>query len=112
MNTATDNMILKSPKTSGGVDLGQSSSDLIGFYGTTPIARSSDASQATVSSVVNLTGGTGNWSSGLAESTATFSSAVINSGFATLAQAVNNQRTLIHAIRSALTSLGIIQGGT
>src|SRR5690349_6471095 len=47
MNTATDSLVTETPKTSGGIQIGQSSSDLVGFYGATPLARPS---------VANLTG--------------------------------------------------------
>lgn len=110
MNTATDTLETNTPKTGGGYTVGQSSSDLIGFYGATPITRPSSANQAAVSSVVNLTGATGDWSSGIAVSTATYASAVINSAFATLAQNNNNLRTLVHQLRAELVSLGLIQG--
>jgi hypothetical protein len=36
MNTATDSLITKSPKTGGGEQLGQSTSDLLAFHGSTP----------------------------------------------------------------------------
>jgi hypothetical protein len=37
MNTATDSLETDSPKTSGGLAVGQSSSDLVGFWGATPV---------------------------------------------------------------------------
>lgn len=48
MNTATDSLESNTPKSSDGYVVGQSSSDLIGFYGATPIAQQSGASQAAV----------------------------------------------------------------
>lgn len=110
MNTATDTLETNSPKSGGGITLGQSSADLVGFYGATPQSRLTSASQATVSSVVNLNTATGDWSSGIAVNTATYASAVVNSSIATLAQNCNNLRTLVHQLRSDLVSLGLIQG--
>lgn len=110
METATPSNLRKTPVSPDGTNFGQSSSDLIGFYGATPITRPTSASQATISSVVDGTGATANWSSGIAVSTATYASAVVNSGFATLAQNCNNLRTLVHQLRAELVSLGLIQG--
>jgi hypothetical protein len=36
MNTATDSLETNTPKSGGGMQVGQSSSDLVGFWGTTP----------------------------------------------------------------------------
>lgn len=36
MNTATDSLETNSPKTGGGITVGQSSSDLVAFHGSTP----------------------------------------------------------------------------
>jgi len=37
MNTATDSLETATPKTGGGMQVGQSSSDLVGFWGATPV---------------------------------------------------------------------------
>jgi len=37
MNTATDSLETNTPKTGGGMAVGQSSSDLVGFWGATPV---------------------------------------------------------------------------
>jgi hypothetical protein len=37
MNTATDSLETNTPKTGGGLAVGQSSSDLVGFWGVTPV---------------------------------------------------------------------------
>lgn len=36
MNTATDSLETNSPKSGGGITIGQSASDLVGFHGATP----------------------------------------------------------------------------
>lgn len=110
MNTATDSLESNTPKTGGGYTHGQSSADLVGFYGATPIAQPSSASQAVYSSIVNLNGATADWSSGIAVCTATYASAVVNSAIATLVQGHNNARTLVHQLRAELVSLGLIAG--
>ena len=45
MNTATDAMENDTPKSSGGFTVGQSASDLIGFYGATNIVQPSGSAQ-------------------------------------------------------------------
>lgn len=37
MNTATDTLETNTPKTGGGMQVGQSSTDLVGFWGTAPV---------------------------------------------------------------------------
>lgn len=37
MNTATDSLETNTPKTGGGFAVGQSSADLVGFWGATPV---------------------------------------------------------------------------
>ena len=90
-----------SDATPDGTLLGQSSTDLIGFYGlATPIARPAGAAQALV---VDSSGGTANTATGIATITATYNSTIIANGLATLAAQTN-------ALRNALTSLGLIKG--
>lgn len=110
MNTATDTLEINVAKTTGGVTHGQSSTDLVGFYGATPIAQPASASQAAISSIVDGSTGGANYSSGIAAITATFNSAIVASCIATLAQNNNNLRTLVHQLRAELVSLGLIAG--
>ncbi len=48
MNTATTSNESQTPKSADGMAIGQSSTDLVGFWGATPIARPSGAAQAAV----------------------------------------------------------------
>ena len=48
MNTGTDTLETNTPKTGGGLQLGQSAADLLGFHGTAPTAQRTDASQVAV----------------------------------------------------------------
>lgn len=100
LNTATDTMYSKSPKSSGGYVVGQSATDLVGFFGTTPAVQPSGAAQA---AVTDSSGGTANTSSGIAALTGTYNSAIIANAIATLAAQGN-------ALRNALATLGIIKG--
>lgn len=87
--------------TPDGTLLGQSSTDLLGFYGlATCIARPAGAAQA---AVVDSSGGTANTATGVATITATYNQTIIANAFATLAAQTN-------ALRNALTSLNLIKG--
>jgi hypothetical protein len=100
MNTATDSLETNTPKTGGGMVVGQSSSDLVGFYGATPIARPSGAAQA---AIVDASGGTAAATNGVLTLTGTYNSTILANAIATLAAQTN-------AIRNALVSVGIIAG--
>lgn len=73
-----------------GVSLGQSITDKVGFYGTTPATQPADADQAA--------GTTDTFSL-----TASYNSAIIITSLTALLDEVN-------AIRSALVTLGLIKG--
>lgn len=98
MNTATDTLETNTPKTGGGFVMGQSATDLIGFYTATPIAQPSGSGQA---ALTDSTVGTA--STVLAPLTGTYNSALIVAAIASLALQGN-------AIRNALVSLGLIKG--
>lgn len=100
MNTATDTLESKTPKTGGGYLVGQGTDDLVAFYGSTPIAQPSGAAQA---AVVDASGGTAAPTNGILTLTGTYNSAILGNAIATLAAQGN-------ALRSALVSLGLIAG--
>lgn len=100
MNTATDSLETNTPKTGGGMTVGQSSTDLVGFYGATPIVRPSGAAQA---AVTDASGGTAAPTNGIATLTGTYNSTILANAIATLAAQGN-------ALRSALVNLGLIAG--
>lgn len=81
-----------------GTCLGQSATDLIGFYGATPVARPAGAGQA---AVTDSSGGTA--ATALATITGTFNQSIIANNFATLARQTN-------ALCAALISLGLVKG--
>lgn len=100
MNTATDSLETNTPKTGGGFVMGQSATDLIGFYSAAPIAQPSGAAQA---AVTDSSGGTAAATNGIAALTGTYNSTILINAIATLAAQGN-------AIRNALVSLGLIKG--
>lgn len=100
MNTATDSLETNTPKSGGGVTIGQSASDLVGFYGTTPTDQPAAAAQA---AVVDASGGTAAPTNGILTLTGTYNSAIIANALATLAAQGN-------ATRAALVELGLMKG--
>ena len=89
--------------TDGGPDgatLGQSITDLISFYGKTPIAQKAAAAQA---QVTDASGGAAAPTNGILTLTATYNSAIIGNAIATLAAAVN-------AANATLVSVGLQKG--
>ncbi len=94
MQTETNtNSLVMEGAPSGGTLVGNSATDLIGFYGTAPVAQITTATTITDSS-----GGTSAAGTGIQALTSTYNSALIVNGISTLAATVNgilaNLRTL------------------
>jgi hypothetical protein len=102
MNTATDSLETNTPKTGGGYTVGQSATDLVGFYGTTPAAQPSGAAQA---AITDTSGGTASATTGLQALSGTYNSTLIANAISTNAAAIN-------AVRNALVTLGLIKGSS
>lgn len=100
MNTATDSLETATPKTGGGYVMGQSTSDLLSFYGGSALAQPSGAAQA---AVTDASGGSAAPTNGILTLTGTYNSTIIADAIATLAAQGN-------ALRNALVSLGLIAG--
>lgn len=100
MNTATTSNESQTPKSADGYKVGQSSTDLVGFWGATPIARPSGAAQA---AVTDGSTGTAAPTNGIAALTGTYNSTLLINAIATLAAQGN-------ALRNALVSAGLIAG--
>ncbi len=100
MNTATDSLEVNFPSSDGGLSVGAAATDLVAFYGSTPIAQPSGAAQA---AVTDSSGGTAAATNGIAVLTGTYNSTLIVNAIATLAAQSN-------ALRNALVSLGLIKG--
>lgn len=83
-----------------GVKVGQSATDTVGFYGTTPVARIADAAQA---AITDGSTGTAAATNGIAALTGTYNSTLLINAIATLAAQGN-------ALRNALVSVGLIKG--
>lgn len=101
MNTATDSLETNTIKTGGGYTVGQSITDLIAFYGKTPVAQLSSASQAAATAVgttVFSEAKTGMW----AFQSSTAAAALITK--------VNAAIVLANKLRADLVTLGLIKG--
>lgn len=83
-----------------GTVLGYDSTELIGFYGATPIARLGITAQG---AITDASGGTAAATNGILTITGTYNSAILANAIATLAAQGN-------ALRNALVSLGLIKG--
>ena len=100
MNTATTSNESQTPKSADGYAVGQSATDLVGFWGATPIVQPSGADQA---AVTDGSTGTAAPTNGIAPLTGTYNSTLLINAIATLAAQGN-------ALRNALVSVGIIAG--
>ena len=81
-----------------GTRLGQSSTELVGFWGATPIAQKSGAAQATVAAITNTVAVAGVTTGALAS--------VVNSFYSD----ITSLRLLVHELRNNLVSYGFIAG--
>lgn len=97
-STVSSSTELYAPKSADGFQMGQASTDLIAFYGASPIARPAGAT-----AITDASGGTAAATNGVLTLTGTYNSAILANAIATLAQGQN-------AIRSALVSVGLITG--
>lgn len=83
-----------------GTQLGQSATDLVGFYGVTPVVQPTAAAQA---AVTDASGGTAAPTNGVLTLTATYNSTIIANALATVIAQTN-------AIRTALVNTGVMKG--
>lgn len=88
------------PGEDDGTVLGRSSTDKIGFYAATPVARPSGAAQA---AITDGSTGAAAATNGIQPLTGTYNSTLLINAIATLAAQSN-------ALRNALVSLGLIAG--
>lgn len=87
-------------KDADGTCIGQSATDLLGFYGTAPAVQPSGAAQA---AITDASGGTAAATNGILTITATYNSTILANAIATLAAQGN-------AIRNALATVGLMKG--
>lgn len=83
-----------------GTQLGQSATDLVGFYGTTPVVQPTAAAQA---AITDGSGGAAAPTNGVAALTGTYNSTILGNAIATIIAQTN-------AIRTALVNTGVMKG--
>lgn len=83
-----------------GISLGQTTADLISFYGVTPIVQPTAASQATIT---DGSGGAAAPTNGVAALTGTYNSTLLINALATIIAQTN-------AMRTVLVNLGLMKG--
>lgn len=99
MNTAIDTLETNTPKSGGGYTVGQSTTDLIAFYGVTPVAQRAGADQVAITAAAGTKIATGI----LADGSGAYSQTITNNNNATIAAALSE-------IRAALVAIGVIKG--
>lgn len=98
MQTETNtNSLVSDGAASGGYVIGQTSTSLLGFYGTAPVAQITTATALTDSS-----GGTAASGTGIQALTSTYNSGLVVNGISTLAATLNK-------VMSDLRTLGILK---
>lgn len=100
MQTETTSNKLYTPLSPDGILIGQSATDLVGFYGTTPCDQPAAAAQA---AITDSSGGAANAATGVAALTGTYNSTILANALATVIAQTN-------AMRSALVETGIMKG--
>lgn len=101
METTTTSNKLQTALSPDGYQVGQSATDLVGFYGVTPVVQPTSASQAALTITSGY--GTASATSGLQPLTSSYNSAIIANGIASIV-------VLVNKIRADLVTLGILKG--
>lgn len=98
MNTATDSLYTKSPKSSGGEMLGQSTSDLVAFHGSTPTDQCAALTTALTTITPADAAGTPDYAIAAVTNSSPF-------GFSNAAEAI----TLLYVIKNLQVRVGELQ---
>jgi hypothetical protein len=88
--TATSLLTQENVPQVNGHQIGASASALIGFWGATPVVQ-----QASYGAITDASGGTAAASNGILTITGTYNSTIIANAIATLAAAINGNRTAL-----------------
>ena len=100
MQTTSTSNEIQTPASPDGYQVGQSASDLVGFWGVSPVVQPSAAAQA---AITDSSGGTANASTGVATITASYNQTIVANAFATVIAQTN-------AMRAAHVAAGIMKG--
>lgn len=110
MQTETTSNLTKTPQTVAGYNCGVSATDLVGFYGATPVVQPTSASQAAVTLITDTSAGSAHLDTGLQALTSTYNSGIIANALSSLALAAINNAVLTNKLRADLVALGLIKG--
>jgi hypothetical protein len=118
LNTATDSLETTQPKTTGGLAVGQSATDLVGFWGATPVDQPASADQMILDDDTSATpdaeGDIAAAAAGACAGGATPSAAQVDTAIATALAPIDinfaTMVVLVNEIRRALVEVGIMKG--
>lgn len=100
MQTETGSTKNQTQSSGDGFLVGQSATDLVGFYGKAPVVQPTAAAQA---AITDASGGTAAPTTGVAALTGTYNSTIIANALATII-------ALENAMRTALVNTGLMKG--
>jgi hypothetical protein len=116
MNTATTSNETNTPKSDGGYTVGQSATDLIGFYGATPLAQQSGSGQAAVTITATTALATATISQVATSGKWAFASSTVALAYvARIKQMqvdIEAVGVLLNQLRSDIVDLGLIKGSS
>lgn len=106
MNTATDTLETNTPKTGGGMQVGQSSSDLVGFWGKAPVAQPA-ALTAQVTALTHTAPGTPDYAIQDLINTSAYGFVTKDEGN-TVLKVIANLQTRLAEVEARLEGCGIV----
>lgn len=110
METTTTSNKRQSPLSPDGTLIGQSATDLVGFFGATPVVQPTATAQSAVTAVTDGSGGAASATTGVQALTSSYNSTLLSNALATIIAQGNANKVLVNQLRSDLVTLGVIKG--
>jgi hypothetical protein len=107
MNTATDSLETNSPKSGGGITIGQSSSDLVAFHGATPCDQGAALTAALTTITPADAEGTPDYAIAAVTNTSPYGLASAQE-FITLLHVVKNLQVRLAEVEARLEEKGLV----
>lgn len=107
MNTATDTLETNTPKSGGGMQVGQSSSDLVGFWGKAPVDQPAALTAQLTTLTIADTAGTPDYAQAAFTTTTPAGFASIQEAI-TFAYVVQNLQVRLAEVEARLEECGIV----
>ena len=107
MNTATDSLETNTPKSGGGMQVGQSSSDLVGFWGTAPCDQPASLTAQLTTITMADTAGTPDYTIAAITTTSPAGFASIQECVSTL-YVIRNLQVRLAEVEARLEECGIV----